>query len=84
MPQHTIAPVDLDHIQMQVYGPRNQLLGHVRVPASELPQFMVEVERIQQINPAYSVASIVRWALRAGWRQVARAQRGQIPIPTLE
>ena len=81
---HTIAPVDLDHIQVQAYGPRNQLLGHVRIPATELPRFMVEVERIQQLSPAHSVASIIRWAVRAGWRQVARAGRTQIPNPTME
>lgn len=80
-----IAPVDLDHIAVQIYGPRNQLLGHCKVPASDLKDFMQTVVRVQEINPTHSPASIVRWLFRLGWKQVKTQVNGRhIPVSTME
>lgn len=81
-----IAPVDLDHIAIQIYGPRNQLLGHCKVPAAELQHFMSTVNRVQAINPAHSAASVVRWVVRMGWKQLLQQAlpKGKVAIPTGE
>lgn len=80
-----IAPVDLDHIAIQIYGPRNQLLGHCKVPAADLPDFMLTVSRTQAVNPSHSPASLIRWLFRLGWKQVKRHVASRhIPASTME
>lgn len=77
--------VQLDHIAVQVYGPRNQLLGHIKVPAHVLPDFAKTVVELQQINPLWDAAKVTRWALRSGFRSIRtvllRNNRTAIPVP---
>lgn len=78
--------MDVEKISLQVYGPRNQLLGHCTVPASDVPEFMQIVAEAQLKNAAFSVGSVTRWVVRAGFRAVRHGLRtsGQVPVPTGE
>ena len=66
-----MADVPLDHIAVQIYGPRNQLLGHCRIPAALVPQFMEVVAIAKRANPAYTEVDIFRWMVKRGHHGVS-------------
>jgi hypothetical protein len=78
--------VDVDHIAVQVYGPRNQLLGHCRVPAADVPGLLEAVEDAKLRNAGYSVGSMMRWVIRTGLRSVRSAlvKKTVLPPPSGE
>ena len=77
--------MEIDHIDVQVYGPRNYLLGHVRIPATVVPQLPKILADTQIVNPAYSYGSLVRWMVKAGYNAVQHAlKRGAVPVPSGE
>lgn len=67
--------MEVDHIDIQVYGPRNQLLGHTRVPAHVVERFTTLVADARQVNPVYDVGLVARWMMKAGYRVVLKTLR---------
>jgi hypothetical protein len=78
--------MDVEKISIQIYGPRNHLLGHCTVPAADVPQLTGLVEQAKLRQAGYSHASVLRWMVRNGFRSVkhALAGTGQIPVPSGE
>lgn len=65
--------MDVDHIDIRVYGPRNFLLGQARVPAHHVKEFSSLLEKARRLNPIYDPGLLVRWMVKAGHTAVARA-----------
>ena len=74
--------MDVEKISIQIYGPRNHLLGHCTVPAADVPHFTALVEEAKLRQAGYSHASFMRWIVRNGFRSVKQAltnRTGQTP-----
>ena len=78
-----MPPPTIDHIAIQVYGPRHQLLGHCKVPAAAVPELAAVFEQVQRRNPAFGWVSLLRWVQRAGLKAVKYAmdRNGPMPVP---
>lgn len=66
---------EVDHIDIRVYGPRNYLLGHARIPATLVPDFAPLLSQAKTINPVYNPGLMVRWMLKTGYRAVVTSLR---------
>lgn len=75
------VPDIVDHIAVQVYGPRHQLLGHFKIPVALIPNAAQVLVECQQRNPAYSWESFMRWVFRLGVRGVVTGLRTKVPLP---
>jgi len=73
--------LDVDHIDIRVYGPRNALLGHARIPAHLVKDFSEMLRKARTVNPVYDVGLLARWLMKSGYRSVQNSlSRGQVEL----
>jgi hypothetical protein len=73
--------VELDHIDIRVYGPRNQLLGQTHIPVHLVPEFRELLLQAQHENPIYNPGLLMRWMVKLGYKATKKSlAQGQVEL----